>query len=282
MLALSIINVAATMSSVALCLSPYPDFRQIHRQKSTGEVRILPVLMLCCNCVLWGLYGLISGSYFPVMSINIFGTITTVTFSSIFYRWSTDRATLSKMAACTGLGLLTVVLFTILATTGAIPVSTAQLIEILGYCAVTINICLYAAPLQTMKLVIRTKSSASLPITMCVVNLFNGVLWCVYAILYHDMFVLTPNSLGVAMCVVQVSLGIKYRPKKNEIDEVEVVEVVAEVQTPEKIEEIVKIEEPLSRAKSEMTLAATTCAEAVAIEFIRSKSYRVVATPQTA
>ncbi|KAG6620835.1 MtN3-like protein [Phytophthora cinnamomi] len=220
------------------------------------------------------------------MSINIFGTLTTVTFASVFYRWSTDRATLNKMAAGTGLGLLAVVAFTILAKTGAIPVSTDQLVEILGYCAVAINICLYAAPLQTMKLVVRTKSSASLPITMCVVNLFNGALWCVYAILKGDMFVLTPNSLGVAMCVVQVTLGVKYRPKKQEIDEAEVIEVVAETQVPKMIEEIVKmdkLQEPLSRARSEMALhvAATTCAEAVAIEFVRSKSYRVVATPQT-
>ncbi|GMF59523.1 unnamed protein product [Phytophthora fragariaefolia] len=282
MIALSIVNVAATMSSVALCISPYPDFRRIHTQKSTGEVRILPVLMLCCNSVLWGLYGLVSGSYFPVMSINIFGAITTVTFASIFYRWSTERAALNKMTASTGLGLLAVVAFTILSKIGAIPVSTGQLIEVLGYCAVAINICLYAAPLQTIKLVIRTKSSASLPFTMCVVNLFNGALWCVYAILRNDMFVLTPNSLGVAMCIVQVTLGIKYRPDKQEIDEAEIVEVIAEVQKPKLIEEIVKIEEPLYRAKSEVGLAATTCAEAAAIEFVRSKSYRVVATPQTA
>ncbi|KAE8973180.1 hypothetical protein PR003_g24947 [Phytophthora rubi] len=96
------------------------------------------------------------------------------------------------------------------------------------------------------------------------------------------MFVLTPNSLGVAMCIVQVTLGIKYLPKSEEIDEAEVVEVVAEMPRPKMIEEIVKLEEPLSRAKSDMALAATTCAEAVAIEFVRSKSYRVVATPQIA
>ncbi|KAG6949275.1 hypothetical protein JG688_00014690 [Phytophthora aleatoria] len=276
MLALAIVNVVATMSAVALCLSPYPDFRRIQTEKSTGEVRILPVLMLCCNCVLWALYGLISGSYFPVMSINVFGIMTTVTFSAIFYRWSTDRATLNKMAACTGLGLLTAVTFTALAMTGVIPVSTAQLQETIGYCAVSINICLYAAPLQTMKLVISTKSSASLPITMCVVNLFNGMLWCMYAILSNDMFVLTPNSLGVVMCIVQVSLAVIYRPTKQGIA---VVKVVAEVKSPETSAEIVKIES-LHRARSEMVLAITTSPEAVEIEFARSKSCRAVAAPQ--
>ncbi|ETI38841.1 Bidirectional sugar transporter SWEET7b [Phytophthora nicotianae] len=274
MLALAIVNVVATITSVALCLSPYPDFRRIQTQKSTGEVRILPVLMLCCNCALWALYGLISGSYFPVMSINIFGIMTTVTFSAIFYRWSTERATLNKMAACTGLGLSTAVAFTALALTGVISVQTAQLKEIIGYCAVSINICLYAAPLQTMKLVINTKSSASLPFTMCVVNLFNGTLWCMYAILSNDMFVLTPNSLGVVMCVVQVTLAVIYRPKKQEIE----LKVVTEVNAPVTIEGVVKIE-PLNRAKSEMVLAVTTCAEAVAIEFARSQSCRAVAAP---
>ncbi|KAL4134351.1 hypothetical protein PRIC2_004656 [Phytophthora ramorum] len=74
---------------------------------------------------------------------------------------------------------------------------------------------------------------------------------------------------------------MKYRPKKQEIDEADMIEVVAEVQTPEMVQDIVKMD-PLSRAKSEMVLAATTCADAVAIEFARSKSYRAVATPQTA
>eukprot|EP00644_Phytophthora_capsici_P015245 jgi/Phyca11/16978/fgenesh1_pg.PHYCAscaffold_24_\ len=178
------------------------------------------------------------------MSINVFGTITTVTFFSIYYRWTDDP----------------------------------QLEGIIGYCAVSINICLYAAPLQTMKLVIHTKSSASLPITMCVVNLFNGVLWCMYAILTNDMFVFTPNSLGVAMCVVQVALAIKYRPTKETINEKKEAEVATKMKTTEKI---VKVEEPLSRAKSEMALAVTTCTETVAIEFERSKSYRIVAPPQT-
>lgn len=80
-----------------------------------------------------------------------------------------------------------------------------------------------------------------------------------------------------------MTLGLKYHPKTQEIDEAEVVEVaVVEAQRPKMIEEIVQLEEPLSRAKSEMALAVTTCAEAVAFEFARSKSYRVVATPQTA
>lgn len=282
MLALAIINVAATITSVALYVSPFPDFRRIHANKSTGEVRILPVLMLCCNSIMWALYGLVSGIYFPVMSINVFGTITTVAFASVFYRWSTERAALKKMASITGVGALAVVAFTVLAEASVIPMASSQVALVLGYGAVAVNICLYAAPLQTTKTVVQTKSAASIPMTMCVVNLINGTLWLSYALLSHNMFVLAPNSLGVVLCIVQVTLGIKYRPKAD----AQVVESVQEAQSVQVIVEVDKIQavdaqKTLSRARSEMALAVT-CAEAVAIELARSKSYRFAGTPQTA
>ncbi|KAH7485490.1 Bidirectional sugar transporter SWEET14 [Phytophthora ramorum] len=83
--------------------------------------------------------------------------------------------------------------------------------KVVGYVAVAINVCLYASPLQTMTLVLRTKSAASLPATMCCVNLVNGSLWVLYGILADDMFVLSPNALGVALSAVQVALCVKFR-----------------------------------------------------------------------
>ncbi|KAF4320051.1 hypothetical protein BBO99_00005275 [Phytophthora kernoviae] len=279
MLALAIINVVATITSIALYLSPYPDFREIHMNKSTGEVRVLPVLMLFCNSVMWALYGLASEIFFPVMSINVFGMITTITFSSVFYRWSTERAVLNKMAAVTGLGLLVVLTFTVLAMISAIPVSSNVLVLTLGYGAVAVNICLYAAPLQTMTTVLSTKSSASIPLTMCVVNLINSSLWLSYAVLSNNMFILVPNSLGVILSVVQVTLGIKYRPKK-EVEMVSMVEVVVKVDKGENVEEV-HTRGSLSLAKSEVSLAVS-CANAVAIDIVRSTSYKIAETPQIA
>ncbi|KAG7396544.1 hypothetical protein PHYBOEH_002156 [Phytophthora boehmeriae] len=279
MLALAIINVVATITSIALYLSPYPDFREIHVNKSTGEVRVLPVLMLFCNSVMWALYGLTSEIFFPVMSINVFGMTTTITFSSIFYRWSTERAVLNKMAAITGLGLLAVATFTSLAMVSAIPVSSEALVLALGYGAVAINICLYAAPLQTMTTVLRTKSSASIPLTMCVVNLINSSLWLSYALLSNNMFIFIPNSMGVILSFVQVALGIKYRPEK-EFEVTNAVEVVIKAGKVEKVEDV-HTREALPVTKTEVPLPVS-CAEAAAMEFVRPASYKAAETPQIA
>ncbi|KAG7388629.1 hypothetical protein PHYPSEUDO_012120 [Phytophthora pseudosyringae] len=211
MLALDIVNVAATVTTIVLLFSPFPDFRRIHAHKSTGEVRVLPVLMLGVNCYTWAVYGFLSGTYFPVMSLNAFGALTSLVFSLVYYRWSSDRRALHKMGAGAGSWAALLLVFAALCKTDTISLSQNAQEKIVGYVAVIINVALYASPLQTMKLVLQTKSAASLPATMCCVNLANGSLWVLYGILANDMFVLTPNAMGVVLSLVQVALCVKFR-----------------------------------------------------------------------
>lgn len=216
MLALDIVNIAGTVTTIVLLFSPFPDFRRIHTEKNTGEVRILPVLMLCLNCFTWAAYGYLSATYFPVMSINAFGALTSFVFSCVFYRWSSDRAMLHKIGSVTLAWMLLVILFVVLCSTDVLAISTNAQEKISGYAAVTLNVCLYASPLKTMTLVLRTKSAASLPAMMCCVNLVNGSIWVLYGILANDMFVLSPNAIGVALSAIQVVLCIKYRSPRGE------------------------------------------------------------------
>ncbi|KAG7395422.1 hypothetical protein PHYBOEH_003781 [Phytophthora boehmeriae] len=227
MLALDIVNIAATISSVVLLFSPFPDFRRVHTEQSTGEVRILPVMMLCVNCFTWAMYGYLSGTYFPVFAINAAGTITSLVFSTVFYRWSSDRSALHKMGAAVFGWMAFVIEFIVLCKSDVISISSDKLEKIVGYLAVALNICLYASPLRTMKLVLSTKSAASLPAMMCCVNLVNGSLWVLYGILANDMFVLTPNAMGVVLSAIQVVLCIKYRPNRRAEDNVKDVSVTA-------------------------------------------------------
>ncbi|GMF35373.1 unnamed protein product [Phytophthora fragariaefolia] len=157
------------------------------------------------------MYGFLSGTYFPVMSINAFGALTSLVFTLVFYRWTSDRPALHKMGAIAGTWAVLVLLFAVLCKTDVIPLSSNVQKKIVGYIAVIINVALYASPLQTMKFVLQTKSAASLPATTCCVNLINGSLWVLYGILANDMFVLTPNAMGVVLSVIQVALCIKFR-----------------------------------------------------------------------
>ncbi|KAE9016459.1 hypothetical protein PR001_g14651 [Phytophthora rubi] len=211
MLALDITNIAATVTTIVLLFSPFPDFRRIHTEQCTGEVRVLPVLMLGVNCYMWAMYGFLSGTYFPVMSINAFGALTSLVFALVFYRWTSDRPALHKMGAIAGGWAVLVLIFVVLCKADVIPLSSDVQEKIVGYIAVVINVALYASPLRTMKLALQTKSAASLPAMMCCVNLVNGSLWVLYGILANDMFVLTPNAMGVVLSIIQVALCVKFR-----------------------------------------------------------------------
>ncbi|GMF59528.1 unnamed protein product [Phytophthora fragariaefolia] len=61
-----------------------------------------------------------------------------------------------------------------------------------------------------MKRVVRTKSAASLPISLCTVNLLNGLLWVAFGITEGDYYVLTPNAIGSVLSAVQVALYFTY------------------------------------------------------------------------
>lgn len=209
---LAVINVVATVTSILLYLSPFPDFRRIYRNKATGEVAILPIVVLFGNSVMWTTYGALDNSIFPVCVVNAFGVLTTSVFSLVFYSFAAKlRRRVLLLFASALLVLCIPALYIILAKTGAIHQSSDTVVTVMGYGSVVVNIGMYASPLGTMRKVIRTKSVASLPIALSAVSLGNGSLWVAYAILAGDMFILVPNAIGVALTIVQVGLYLKYR-----------------------------------------------------------------------
>ena len=88
--------------------------------------------------------------------------------------------------------------------------SREQMVTTLAMMCISINICLYVSPLDTMKRVVQTKSAASLPITLCSANLLNGFLWVAFGITEGDFYVLTPNAIGSVLSVAQVALYYTY------------------------------------------------------------------------
>lgn len=208
---LDVVNVVATVTSVVLYLSPAPEFHRIHKAQSTGEVAVLPIVVLFVNATMWSTYGALSAAYFPVMVVNVFGVLTTIAFTSVFYRWTAERPRVARVVLAALLFLCLVAIYIILAKTGAVHQSNDDVVNVIGYISVAVNIAMYAAPLATMRTVVRTRSVASLPIALSTVSLTNGALWVAYAALANDTFVLIPNTIGVVLAAAQVALYLKFR-----------------------------------------------------------------------
>ncbi|CEG40633.1 3-like protein [Plasmopara halstedii] len=215
-LILSILRALTTIAALFVGLSPLPDYYRIYQTHTTGEVSILPITLLFCNSFMWTIYGFWTHNIFPVFVCNLYGMTTSIVFSSIFYRWSTDRASVLKIWSCAACILAIGTFYLILGSNGVTNQNRDQVASTFGFVAVAINIALYASPLASMKKVIETKDASSLPITISIVFLGNAALWVLYAIIAGDMFVMVPNLLGMLLCTAQVALYLRYRLKTNE------------------------------------------------------------------
>ncbi|ETO67578.1 hypothetical protein F442_15365 [Phytophthora nicotianae P10297] len=214
-LAFDVLRVLATCSSLALYVSPWPEFRRIERRRSCGDVSLLPVVMLFCNAFMWCVYGCVADSIFPLVVVNAFGVCTSLIFSAIYMRWGSteQRIYARRLWVGAGTAMLLATTYAVLGLRGATGQHPVDVVATLGLVCVTCNVSLFASPLETVGTVIRTKSAASLPIELCVANLVAGALWSALAIEQNDMFVLTPNALGTLLGILQVALYLVYPPR---------------------------------------------------------------------
>ena len=71
----------------------------------------------------------------------------------------------------------------------------------------------YGAPLQTMKLVLETKSSDSIHTPTVTMNVINAVFWMSYGVARNDVIIYGPNGIGLLLGLCQVALCCIY-PKR--------------------------------------------------------------------
>lgn len=210
------LTVLTILSSIALRLSPLPDYYWIHRHKTTGEVALLPVVALFVNSGAVGLYAYMIDNFVPLLATNALGVCMALLFIGVFYLHTTDRAYVYKLCGAGLASFMLVLLYTILADTGVTHQSRSQAGTTLGWVTMATSVAQFGSPLATVKRVVETKSSASLPFAMCLMNVINGSLWVAYSSVDWNAFVLAPNVFSVALGIAQVTLWVVYRPSKSE------------------------------------------------------------------
>lgn len=211
----TVLSVLTIIASITMRVSPFPDFYRVHKQRATGEVAVLPVVLLCTNCYMVAIYGYYIDNFFPVFSVSVFGVLTSIAFIGVFYYWSTERPGIHKICAVAAAFMALDTIYAILASAGVTGQSKHQIATVTGWVTIFSSIAMFASPLATIKKILRTKSAASLPFALCLCNAINCSLWVAYSAVIDDMFILAPNAAGSALGFAQVVLWFIYRPGKH-------------------------------------------------------------------
>ncbi|KAG7383774.1 hypothetical protein PHYPSEUDO_003316 [Phytophthora pseudosyringae] len=214
----TLVNVSTGVADIFLRLSPVPDMYNVHRNQSIGEVAELPLITMVVNCHLWMTYGYATDSMFPLFGSQLFGEVVGILYNIVYYRWSPDekRKHLRKLYAVAFAVWCLVTLYVVFGISGVFGQTKSALGTSLGYIGCAFSMSMFSSPLATLKHVVSTKSSASIPINMCTMILVSTALWTGSGLVNSDYFVAVINIVGVILSCVQIGIYFVYRPGKND------------------------------------------------------------------
>ncbi|KAM0854150.1 hypothetical protein ACQ4PT_050605 [Festuca glaucescens] len=191
-----------------------PTFWRIIRKRSTEEFSGVPYNMTLLNCLLSAWYGLpfVSPNNILVSTINGVGAAIETAYVVIFLCFAS-----SKKARLRTLGLASAVaaVFAAVALVSMLALHGQARKLLCGVAMTVFSICMYAAPLSIMRLVIKTKSVEYMPFLLSLAVFLCGTSWFVYGLLGRDPFVAIPNGCGSFLGAMQLILYAVYRNNKG-------------------------------------------------------------------
>lgn len=81
-------------------------------------------------------------------------------------------------------------------------------VNIVGICSNINLIFFFGAPLSSIAVVLRLRSSQPIHRKTLLLNTLNASFWCIYGISIHDYFILLPNLAGLSLGLIQVLLCV--------------------------------------------------------------------------
>ncbi|KAL3673082.1 hypothetical protein V7S43_002377 [Phytophthora oleae] len=209
---LTVLQAVASSCTMAMILASAPSVYRIHKNRDTGCVSLFPLVGLWLSCHLVTLYGWATGSYFPLFAIYLFGELTSIVYVSVFFRWTKARPYAVKTIACNVFVIILLTTYAVLGMTGVTGQTTGQVGDTVGWMMTVGCLLPYVAPLETIKTVVKSRSSASIPLGMCLAGAISNALWVLEGYLDNDIFMLVLSAACSFMGFVQVTLYIIYRP----------------------------------------------------------------------
>ncbi|KAG2586117.1 bidirectional sugar transporter SWEET3b-like [Panicum virgatum] len=207
--AVGILGDAATM---LLFATPILTFRRVIKKGNVEEFSCVPYILALFNCLLYTWYGLpvVSSGWenMTVSTINGLGILLEIAFISI-YVWFAPR---EKKRFAFGLVLPVLTLFGLTACLSSFMVHTHHMRKVfVGSVGFVASISMYSSPMVAAKQVITTKSVEFMPFYLSLFSFLSSALWMIYGLLGRDLFIASPNFIGVPMGILQLALYCIYR-----------------------------------------------------------------------
>ncbi|GMF41898.1 unnamed protein product [Phytophthora fragariaefolia] len=208
------LRIMTALSSLMVSLSPAFSIYKIYKNKSVGNISIVPFVSLLGNAHMWMMYGYFCGNIFPVVISFGFGDFAALTYIAIYYKFADEGKYVLQVAGGAISVLAIITSYAIIAATGATGQDYMSISRVLGYLSIIAAIILYGAPFEKALFVLRNKNAAPIQLPMVLCGATNNALWVIYTPLDSNWFMFIPNAICVVLGFVLLVLYAMYRPSK--------------------------------------------------------------------
>ncbi|KAI7985617.1 Bidirectional sugar transporter NEC1 [Camellia lanceoleosa] len=202
-------GILGNIVSIFVYLSPIPTFYKIYKKKSSEGFQSLPYVVGLFSAALWMYYALLNSNETLLITSNSFGCLIESFYIGVhlFYVPKKVRAVSLLLLGTGWFGLIFIL-------TNFLTKGQARL-HIVGWFCLVFSVCVFAAPLNIMKQVIRTKSVEFMPFYLSLSLTLSAVMWFFYGILRKDLNISIPNVIGFILGVLQMILYAIYKNGKK-------------------------------------------------------------------
>lgn len=204
----------APMAAIVVFMAPLPTIQNIRRDKTVGNLPLLPYTSMISSSFLWMVYGLLLSNAQLVVP-NFVGFLLGLYYVTSFIPYAPSSApTLPGSVKLHVQVVATMGFLTILLAVSPLPIT------IVGNLGVVVCMIMFASPLAALQTVVRTRSAAAIPLPFTVASTTNCFLWSVSGWFdLKDPNVYVPNLVALAFSLLQIVLKLYYGngPPKSEL-----------------------------------------------------------------
>lgn len=202
------LSAAAVITTIALQLSPMPSSLEIRRDRDVKRYDGYPYFAVLAGATQWCLYGSYAAfeskdmNFLTMVGANGPGMLFGVFYISNFFRFVPKED--ARKSALRGYlmvgGMLLLAEIAACITLGRGAVWWLGLLGSIGSAQIALS------PFKTLPEVLRTRSTRSWPLDLCVWNLIQSWFTGGFGLANFDMWVFVPNLIGVIGAVIQLGL----------------------------------------------------------------------------
>ncbi|KAI1732766.1 sugar efflux transporter for intercellular exchange domain-containing protein [Ditylenchus destructor] len=198
---LHVLSFTAIITTISLFFCGIPICLEIWRRKSTEEITGFPFIMGFLGGTFWLRYGLLKLDI-TMITVNVVG-VALMFLYLMFYLYYTKSKAFILFELIVVFGIICTMLV-------LVEIYGMAIINPLGFVSMTFNIVNFGAPLAGVTVVFKKKTCETLPLPLCTANLLVSSQWCLYGILVHDVYIMTPNGAGILLALLQISLFLVF------------------------------------------------------------------------